>query len=185
MSLQLTVRDLVLAEGITPKSVFSTAELMAESEHTSATPDSNGDDTQSSGTGSGSVAAVAATDNRSSGNNIADGSGNTAPVALIVALVADVVSAIVNVDGGFRLFISVSSHDRFVPIAVREEERQRMEVVDFSTVQRSLLIVAAVCKRMGRGRDLISTYGPAAVRIYNWSVLSCVEGFNAREISIQ
>ena len=181
----MTVSDLVLAEGITPKSVFSTAELMAESEHTSATPDSNGDDTQSSGTGSGSVAAVAATDNRSSGNNIPAGSGNTAPVALIVALVADVVSAIVDVDGGFRLFISVSSHDRFVLIAVREEERQRREVVDFSTVWRSLLIVAAVCKGMGRGRDLISTYGPAAVRIYNWSVVICVEGFNAREISTQ
>ena len=183
----MTVSDLVLAEGITPKSVFSTAELMAESEHTSATPDSNGDDTQSSGTGSGSVAAVPATDNRSSGNNIPAGSGNTDPVALIVALVADVVSAIVDVDGGFRLFISVSSHDRFVLIAVREEERQRrMGVVDFSTVRRSLLIVAAVCKRMGReGRDLISTYGPAAVRIYNWSVVLCVEGFNAREISIQ
>ena len=137
-----TVSALVLDEGITPKSVFSTAELMAESEHTSATPDSNGEETQSSGTGRFALAALAVTNTVVSGNNIVN-----------VAVVLNVVTAIVFVDGGFRLFISVSSHERFVFIFVREEESGG-EVVDFSVVlrrPRSLLIVAAVCKRMGAG----------------------------------
>ena len=142
VSRQRTVSALVLDEGITPKSVFSTAELMAESEHTSETPDSNGDETQSSGTGRFALAALADTNTVVSSNNIVN-----------AAVVLNVVTAIVFVDGGFRLFISVSSHDRFVFIFVREEESG--EVVDFSVVlrrrRRSLLIVAAVCKRMGEG----------------------------------
>ena len=58
VSLQRTVSARVLCEGMTPKSVFSTAELMADSEHSSDTPDSNGDDEQSSGTGTGEPASV-------------------------------------------------------------------------------------------------------------------------------